>query len=130
MLWLLKGHAAQRVITAWHVGWEPALKASERDWLAPFQAELLADEYRVVRYVVARGLRSLPGFGNFRYDFLTDDTALRKAAREAQKTWALNLERPSRRGPEVLIGGDGMVLEERLRALVAAKDQRPVTIKE
>lgn len=130
LLWLLKGHAAQRVITAWHLGWAPAQQVSGRDWLAPFQAELLADEYGVVRYVAARGLRSLPGFDAFPFDFLAAPKELRQAAEAAQARWSQQPERPSRRGPEVLIGADGKVLVDRLRALVAAKDSRPVTIKE
>jgi hypothetical protein len=41
LVWMLKGDAAQRVITAWHVGWKPAQEISGSDWLVPFVAHLL-----------------------------------------------------------------------------------------
>ena len=88
LLWLLKGNAAQRVVTAWHVGWAPAQQASGSHWLAPATAGLLADPYGVVRYVAAKSLRSLPGFEGFEFDFLADPDVRARAVEEAMQRWA------------------------------------------
>jgi hypothetical protein len=126
----LKGHAAQRVIAAWHLGWEPALGASGADWLAPFEAELLADSYGVVRYVAEHRLRKLPGFEGFRADFLAGTNQWRAQVAQVQAEWGARTPRPSRRGSEVLIGEDGKVQWERVARLRAEQDQREVTISE
>ena len=129
-LWLLQGNAAQRVIAAWHTGWEPARRASGTNWLAPLQARLLDDPYGVVREVAVTGLRTLPGFREFRYDFLAQP-----AQREARKADALALwlDRrlpPDRHGEAVLLDAQGRPMEERVRQLLNARDNRPVTIQE
>jgi predicted CXXCH cytochrome family protein len=131
LLWLLKGHAAQRAIAAWHVGWKPAQEASGSDWLAPHQAQLLADPYGVVRYVALHGLQTLPGFANFGYNFLEDQDALRGAVRQAVERWEKGLRGPpSRTGENVLIRADGSLDEQKLEGLMEQRDNRPVTIKE
>ncbi len=130
LLWLLKGHAAQRVITAWHVGWEPARAASGTNWLAPFQAQLLADPYGVVRYVAADALRRIPGFERFRYDFLGATNDLAHAVRRAEARWRESVKVPDRVGAEVLLSAEGAVMRERLADLLRSRDNRGVTIKE
>lgn len=130
LLWLLKGHAAQRVITAWHLGWDPALKVSGADWLAPFQAELLADSYGVVRYVAEHRLRRLPGFESYRRDFLAPTNQWPAQVAAVRERWRSSTPQPSRRGPEVLIDAEGRVQWERVARLWAERDQRSVTISE
>ncbi len=130
LLWMLKGHAAQRVIVAWHAGWGPAQAASGADWIAPFQATLLDDPYGVVRYVADRGLRRLPGFEEWKFDFLAPTEERRRRVGEARVRWGEVLPRPGRRGEEVLIDAGGRVRMERLEQLLRARDDRPVTIKE
>ncbi|MCC6233362.1 MAG: hypothetical protein IT580_12005, partial [Verrucomicrobiales bacterium] len=87
LLWLLKGHAAQRVIVAWHLGWAPAQAASGADWLAPFQAQLLADDYGVVRYVAEHRLRKLPGFADYRRDFLAPSNQWPAQVEAVRERW-------------------------------------------
>jgi hypothetical protein len=129
-LWLLQGNAAQRVVTAWHVGWEPARRASGRSWLAPLQAQLLDDPYGVVREVGARSLRSLPGFTDFPYDFLAPSSERSKKREEALARWLASPEKPDRTGDTVLIGSDGRPMEARYRELLGKRDNRPITIQE
>ncbi len=129
-LWLLQGNAAQRVVTAWHVGWEPARRASGRSWLAPLQAQLLDDPYGVVREVGARSLRSLPGFTDFPYDFLAPSAERSKKREEALARWLASTEKPDRTGETVLIGSDGRPMEARYRELLGKRDNRPITIQE
>lgn len=131
LLWLLKGHAGQRVITAWHFGWKPAREVSGSDWLAPFQARLLNDPYGVVRYVAERNLRQLPGFEGFRYDFLAAEEELQSDVDEVIQRWRGNRgESISRTGEEICIDADGNVMEAKVSRLIQARDDRPVTIKE
>ena len=130
LLWLLKGHAAQRVIAAWHVGWDAAQQASGTNWLAPFQAQLLADPYGVVRYVAGKNLQKLPGFDAFEYDFLAHEPELRRSVAKAIDLWRRNENSTNRTGREVLVHTNGAMMETEVTALLKQRDNRPVTIKE
>ena len=130
LLWLLKGHAAQRAIAAWHMGWEPATKASGADWQAPFQAQLLTDPYGVVRQVAANRLRNLPGFEQFEYDFLASNTQLQAAKEQAVKLWSKEGLAASPTHESTLQDPDGNIRERLLRRFLSNRDDRPVTIKE
>ena len=131
LLWLLKGHAAQRVVTAWHVGWGPAQTTSGSDWLAPMQAQLLADPYGVVRYVAGANLNELPGFEDFPYDFLAPKNELRQYVDQAVSRWRRSRSvPPSSVGDHILIDGHGNLMESRVQRLVEQRDDRPITIKE
>ncbi|MCH7919462.1 MAG: ammonia-forming cytochrome c nitrite reductase subunit c552 [Planctomycetes bacterium] len=131
LLWMLKGHAAQRVITAWHAGWEPAHEASGDDWLAPFQARLLQDPYGVVRYVAHEQLKKLPGFAGFQYDFLGDEAALEASVRQAIQIWKMTgRSQAARGGNEILIGADGQLNEAAVQTLLRQRDNRTVEIRE
>jgi hypothetical protein len=118
LLWLLKGHAAQRAIIAWHAGWSPAQEASGVDWLAPFQAQLLADPYGVVRYVAEENLRKLPGFEKFHYDFLAPEPELKRQVSGAVKQWQSRKQALSRTGVEILIQPDGELMKSKLDSLL------------
>ena len=128
ILWLLKGHAAQRVITAWHLGWEPAKAVSGTNWLAPFAAQLLTDDYGPVRYVATRSLRSLPGFAGFQQDFLATPRELDSARQRALEHWHSN--RPPNLAGRPLFTAEGDLDTNQIARLLAEQDQRPVTIKE
>jgi predicted CXXCH cytochrome family protein len=131
VVWMLKGDAAQRVITAWHAGWKPAQETSGSDWLAPFVARLIDDPYGVVRYVAGRSLTSLPKFEEFQFDFLAPPKDLAAVSNRVVLDWQRQQEGPlSRTGPQVLIGNDGKVAEPAVEWLLKHRDNRPVTIKE
>jgi Cytochrome c554 and c-prime len=131
VVWMLKGDAAERAITAWHVGWKPAQEVSGADWLAPFVARLLDDPYGVVRYVAGRSLASLPRFEGFEFDFLAPAEKLTAASNTVLRDWQRQQTGPpSRTGPQVLIGSDGKVSEPAVQWLLKYRDNRPVTIKE
>jgi predicted CXXCH cytochrome family protein len=131
LLWMLKGHAAQRVITAWHAGWKPAQVAAGDDWLAPFQARLLQDPYGVVRYVAHTQLKKLPGFQDFQYDFLGDDAALAAKVKESIDLWkTFDRGDTARSGEEILIGDDGQLNEAAVQTLLRQRDNRTVEIRE
>lgn len=131
LLWMVNGHAAQRVILAWHVGWEPAQQASGKDWLAPMIAPLLADPYGAVRHVAAASLRTLPGFEKFSYDFMAPAKSLVQSSLQAINQWRTDgAKPPSRLGEAILIGPDGALDELTLKRLIATRDNRPVTVSE
>jgi predicted CXXCH cytochrome family protein len=130
LLWLLKGDAAQRVITSWHLGWEPAQRASGADWLAPFQAQLLADPYGVVRYVAQRGLRTLPGLADVHYDFLASEADRVAQVDEVMRRWLAAPKPPSRTGAEVLLDVNGRLMTRPMRGLLNQRNNRRVVIQE
>lgn len=131
VLWLLKGHAAQRAIAAWHIGWEPAQQASGVHWPAPLVAQLLADPYGVVRYIAQRSLGTLPGFDRFTFDFLGTESERRAKVREAVRLWLQDQQTSPRTADRaVLIGNDGQLMQSQLESLLQQRDDRPVTIKE
>ncbi len=128
LLWLLKGHAAQRIITAWHFGWAPAQQASGMNWTAPFLAQLLNDDYGPVRFVSARSLRTTPGFADFKTDFLGPALQLIADRARALSHWeSLRLEVPA---SLALFDSAGKPLTGTVDRLVAERDRRPVSIQE
>ena len=90
LLWLLKGDALQRAITAWHLGWQPAITASGSHWQAPFLMQLLTDPYAQVRFIAHRALREISGYTpvEFPYDFLANKQDLQTKQEEGQRKWA------------------------------------------
>jgi hypothetical protein len=131
LLWLLKGDAAQRIVTAWHFGWPPAWEASGSTWLAPFVARLLDDPYGVVRYVSNHALKELPGFTDFAYDFLAPSEQRRQAVTAAIDRWRRQTERhPSWPHAKLLALPSGELDETGIERLLQSRDNRPVTIKE
>ena len=57
--WLLAGNAAQRVLLADALAWEPALAASDAGWQRDALLRALDDPYAAVRYVARQSLRRL-----------------------------------------------------------------------
>ena len=131
LLWLLRGEAGLRAITAWHFGWPPAQEASGSDWQAPFLAELLDDPYSAVRYLTYRALRTLPGYATFDYDYIGSDaerTAARQRARE-QGTGGAPDERPGRNAA-ILREEDGSIRWDAVERLRRQRDDRAVDLLE
>jgi len=127
--WLLRGHAAQRLIAAWHLGWEPARQTGGGRWLVPLLATAISDDYGPVRFVAGRSLRAQDGMAGLDPDFIAPES-VRKAytrklldaesARSASaKGRVERLEQPDGR-PDVL----------RINGLLERQDRRSVTVKE
>jgi len=116
--WLaLSGDAVQRALAAWHLGWQPALKASGDDWQAPYLGQLALDPYAAVRMVAARSLEGVDPHG-------ADREAQVAALRAA---WDAAPRDPR---PAALIGPDGALDEARFQALLADRDHSPILIQE
>ena len=132
LIWLLKGDAIQRAITAWHFGWAPALSAAGNDWQAPFLIQLLNDPYDQVRFIAHRALRSIPGFtpDKFNYDFLGDETDRNHHRVAGHAKWTSDNppgSDPTQRIIE-LIGSEP--LQTFLDRMSAARNDTPVEIPE
>lgn len=82
-LWALSGDAAQRAVTAWHLGWKPARAALPEHFAAPLLAALLDDPYAAVRRVAGRSLAVQPRHRGFVYDFLSSPEERARASARA-----------------------------------------------
>lgn len=131
LLWLLKGDAVQRAVTAWNMGWDPAHEAARRQWQAPFLIELLTDPYAAVRFNAQRALRQLPGFSDFSYNYVAAPHEREQAQKRARRQWdrigAVPLEQT---GDRVLIAHDGLIQRDRLTKFIGQRDDKPMIIAE
>jgi len=127
--WALRGDAAQRALTAWSMGWEPARRAAGTDWMGLYLAVLLDDPYDAVRSIAYRSLRTLEPFRDFEYDFMAAPRERRIAARRAVVTWAESGGHRSS-GPELLISRPGVAMEPTIYGLLAHRDERPILVVE
>ncbi len=118
LLWLLRGDAAQRAVTAWAMGWQPALAISGTGWQAPYLAVLLEDPYSVVRLMAYNSLRKQPGFHEFAYDFVASSEERASAKRRALEIWQGSPSRMER--PEAAA--------DLIERLLPRRDDRPLMI--
>ena len=130
ILWLLRGDAGQRALTAWSYGWEPAQEASGTSWMVPYLGELLMDPYAAVRFISARSLRTIPGFESLQYDFTGSRDARIEAAVGALQAWHNSPRARARRDPELLFGIDGTLDTAAMRRVFDQRDNRPLFLRE
>jgi len=130
--WLVAGDAGQRALVAWSMGWAPARSAAGRPddaWMVPLLAQALDDPYDAVRFVAARTLAARADVALGDYDFLAA-AAVRGATRDAVVAAADARARPADAGAAVLHDQAGRLDRAALATLLAARDQRPVVLKE
>ena len=130
ILWLLRGDAGQRALTAWSYGWEPAQTASGTSWMVPYLGELLGDPYDAVRFIAATSLRTVPGFETLPYDFMGERSERIEAAIDALGAWRNSTRSRERRDPELLFGPDGTLDTAAMRRLFDQRDRRPLFLRE
>ena len=130
LLWLLRGDAAQRAVTAWHMGWEPAHEASGTGWQAPFLAQVLPDPYALVRYIAGRSLRRLPNFEDFEYDFIGPAGERNSATQRVIQQWTRDDAFQPNRDKRILVGPSGDLRQEEIERLLEQRDDRAVHINE
>jgi hypothetical protein len=131
VLWALRGEAGQRALMAWSMGWQPAQQASGSQWMAPFLAQLLDDPYAAVRYRAGRGLRQIPGFEDFSYDYVAPAAERARARSRALDLWnRISKDSPGRAGPHILMNSSGGLLKERFEELLRQRDDRSVFLVE
>jgi hypothetical protein len=131
ILRLLQGDAGQRVLMAWSMGWAPAREASGEEWMAPYLAQLLLDPYSAVRFIAWESLASLEGFGSLDYDFIGDEDERQAAMHAVLEEWNRRDGGAAKAGgTSVLIDDDGRLERDRVAALLAERDDRPVSMVE
>lgn len=128
--WLLKGDAAQRIVTAWHYGWQPAREASGSDWETPLLAQLLNDPYSAVRLVAGRSLKSSPHLAELKFDFLAPEAEREHAKLQAIELWSNSHPDQASNPAAVLQQASGQLDEPAIRRLLQLQNRRPVTITE
>jgi hypothetical protein len=131
LLWMLKGDAGQRALVAWSMGWEPARTASGESWMPPYLGLLLDDPYDAVRFIAARSLRSVTDMPTFDYDVNAPSAQRIAAARLGLDLWqrrGVPGDRPN--DAALLLDRDGWPIFERALALLRARDNRRVNLRE
>jgi hypothetical protein len=131
LLWTLKGDANQRALMAWHMGWEPARRASGVFWMPPMLAHLMMDDYSAVRYIAYQSLKKITGFEAVSYDFLAKAEARAAQRQQITRLWyRLRKALGVKSRPELLIDADGNLIGAELSRLSAQRDNRPVDLRE
>jgi hypothetical protein len=131
LLWLLRGDAGQRALLAWSFGWQPAQRASGTSWMAVYASQLLEDPYDAVRFISFRSLRSLPGFADFNYDFVSPASARFDATVRALDIWRRTLRPEERRTDrELLFTSDGLPNVDLVTRLMRQRNNRRVVLRE
>jgi hypothetical protein len=129
--WMLEGDAAVRALSAWSMGWEPAQRASGRDWLPPYLFTGMNDPYAAVRFVAWRSLKTLPGLGDFTFDYTADDATLRATTGLGYRQWRGALQPAAAKFPAgAALQPDGSFDAETFRRLLRRRDNSPVFIVE
>jgi hypothetical protein len=128
---LLEGDAGQRAIAAQAMGWQPAQAISGTNWLAPYLALTLTDDYDAVRVVAARSIRTLPGYGGFTFDFVAPPEQRAAMQRRALEIWRDGrLSQGRRTDPALLFTPDGSFVAGTVDRLVNHRNNRPVLWRE
>jgi hypothetical protein len=129
----LKGDAGQRVLVAWHLGWDPARKASGEHWIAPVLAQLLDDPYDAVRCVAERSLRATSRLVPADYDFTLRPDDRPAVAPKILRQWTTELAESAK---ETIPAGtlvDPKDPERTAQAFaqrVAERDPKPLRLRE
>lgn len=127
---VLLGDAGQRALWAWHLGWDPAQKASGSNWLAPVLGLLMDDPYAAVRCVADRSLGLESRVRPKGYDFVIEPSNRRSSWEEVWNLWMTNPPQ-NRIPPEVLVKVASFAEKDpRLEALLRERNQRPVRLRE
>lgn len=125
VLWALRGDAGQRALAADALGRPAAQAVAGAGWQAPVLAHLLQDPYDAVRQVAARSLAGLPGFEGVEIDPLAPAGARAEAAARVLERWG-----PQPPDAARLVGPDGLHDAAALARIAAARDDRPIDLKE
>lgn len=130
LLWMLKGDAGLRALTAWNLGWGPAQAASGTSWMVPHLAELMNDPYEAIRYIAYRSLRSLPGYETLDYDYLAAQPERVERVLPVLQAWRASALGRQRREPELLVDADGALRADVMRQLFDLRDHRRLFLRE
>ena len=130
LLWLLRGDAGLRALTAWSLGWTPAQETSGTTWMVPHLAELLTDPYDAVRYIAYRSILSLPDVERFDYDYVASREQRIQRVLPVLRAWQDSDDSRRRREPELLVDPNGRLRIDAMRRLFDQRDTRGLFLRE
>jgi predicted CXXCH cytochrome family protein len=129
----LTGDAGQRVLIAWHLGWEPALQSSGRMWIAPMLGQLLDDPYAAVRCVAERSLKRLaPSLIPADYDYTAAPDSRPPIQTQVFERWRreMSADRDQNLPASTLVHVDVKVMQDGFQRLIGQRDDRAVRLRE
>ena len=129
----LAGDAGQRVLIAWHLGWDPALQVSGKRWLPPVLGQLLDDPYAAVRCVAERSLKRLaPHLVPGGYDYAASPDSRPPIHTQLFEQWRREL--PAGSDPNLpvrsMVHADAAATQNGFRLLIDQRDDKPVRLRE
>ncbi len=131
---MLTGDAVQRIVVAWHMGWEPALEASGKTWQSPLLAQLLQDPYSAVRFVAHKSLQKLPDYEQFQgatpYDFIAPEQERQQFQNGFLERWQAGTTKPPGNPAAVLWNADGTLQMDQILKLLKQRDDRMILLAE
>ncbi|HIA18007.1 MAG TPA: hypothetical protein EYN70_01065 [Planctomycetaceae bacterium] len=131
---LLSGDAVQRIVIAWHMGWEPAWEASGKNWQMPILAHVLQDPYSAVRFVAHKSMQKLPHYeqwqGTTDYDFLALKEEWQQFQNGFLQRWQAAETKPPENPTSVLWNSDGTLQLDKLLELLKQQDKSKIMLAE
>ena len=98
--------------------------------MVPHLSELLNDPYEAVRYIAYRSLRSLPGYEEFDYDYLDQQTERVDKVVPLIQAWRASVAAEQRQEAELLIDANGDLQTDVMRRLFDLRDNRRLFLRE
>jgi len=129
----LAGDAGQRILIAWHLGWEPALQASGGAWVPPILGQLLDDPYAAVRCVAERSLKRLaPRLVPTGYDYTRSADSRPAVRAQVFETWKgeMSANRDQKLPTQTLVYFDLRTTLDGFERLIGQRDNRAVRLRE
>lgn len=130
LLWMTRGDAAQRALTAWNLGWKPAQETAGTNWMPFFLTDLMFDDYDAIRYIAHRSLRTIPGLNDIAFDHMKPAQQQDRVMQNVMTRWlgVVGTERPNE--DRLLYDESGNIQWQRFQQLRKQRDQRKVVITE
>jgi len=129
----LAGDAGQRVLIAWHLGWEPALQASGRMWIPPVLGQLLDDPYAAVRCVAEPSFKRLaPKLIPIGYDYTAAPDSRAPIQAQVFERWGreFSSDRDQSLPPQTMVHIDLINMQHAFQRLIDQRDNRAVRLRE
>ena len=131
--WILGGNGVQRAISAWHMGWEPAIEASGQNWQLPLLNIVRTDDFSVNRFVAQRAMKAHELYQPLRsdqpFDFIGEREPQRKIQLQFLDNWQ-NCAMPRTIPPAVLQEENGELQMKKINQLINNRDNRPIVMPE
>ena len=127
-LWMLRGAAPQRAISAWHMGWGPAKQAARTQHMTHLLTTLLDDDYAAVRHIARQALSSTPPYAAmFPADHIWSDEAIDQVSRRVRAHFEAQ---PHPHAPKLLLSPQGAPDAASMDRWLQAQDDTKVWISE